>query len=119
MPRQYEIYLRDILKALEKVQSYVEDRDKNTFSDDNLRVDAVLHNLIIIGEAAKHIPDNIRDKINAIEWRKIAGFRDIAVHQYFKVNIDIVWDIIQNHLPVLKQQIENFLNEQPDNEDTP
>ncbi len=68
----------------------------------------MLRNLEIIGEAAKRIPPEIRQKLSNIEWTKIAGMRDWLAHAYFQVNADIVWDVIENKLPELEQSIETF-----------
>jgi uncharacterized protein with HEPN domain len=66
------------------------------FSQDGLRVDAVLRNLEIIGEATKNVPLEIRQKYPAIEWRKIAGLRDVAIYAYFTIDLRIIWDVVQN-----------------------
>jgi uncharacterized protein with HEPN domain len=70
-----------------------------------MRIDAVVRNLEIIGEAAKMIPDSIRVQYPNIEWKKISGLRDILAHHYFEVDLDIVWDIIQNKLPELERDL--------------
>lgn len=62
----------------------------------------------IIGEATKNIPDHIRRENPQIEWRKMAGMRDMMIHGYFSVNYRIVWDVVQNKIPTLKQQIKNY-----------
>jgi len=110
MPRSTDLYLNDILKAIEAIQEYITDEDQENFIIDKMRLDAIILNLIHIGEAVKNIPDDRRAEFGEIEWRKIAGFRDIAVHQYFRVNLIIVWDIINTHLPVLKKQIQEILS---------
>lgn len=73
--------------------------------------DAVLRNLEIIGEAAKSVPDEVRQRFPAVEWRKISGFRDIAAHQYFSISDSIVWDIVENKIPELDKQIFAVLKE--------
>ena len=72
-------------------------------------VDGVVRNLEIVGEAVKNIPANVKDKHPDIEWKKIAGLRDILAHEYFGIDIDILWDIVENKLPDLKKDISRLL----------
>lgn len=80
MSRDYKLYLADILEAIRKIESYVQGLSLQQFSEDEMRVDAVLRNIEIIGEATKNIPPEVRAKYPSIEWRKIAGLRDVAIH---------------------------------------
>ena len=111
MPRDYKVYLQDILDAVGKVRSYTTGLTLKTFSEDTKSVDAVVRNLEVIGEAIKQVPDNVRSKHADVEWRKIAGLRDILAHQYFGVDMEIVWDIVQNKLPALEAQIRKIVEE--------
>ena len=105
MPRDFEIYLEDILQAIVKTRNYVAGLTRQSFAQDSMRIDAVVRNLEIIGEAAKMIPESIRVEYPNIEWKKIAGLRDILAHHYFEVDLDIVWDIVQNKLPELERDL--------------
>jgi uncharacterized protein with HEPN domain len=105
MPRDFEIYLEDILQAIAKTRKYVAGVMRESLAQDSMRIDAVIRNLEIIGEAAKMIPESIRIEYPNVEWKKIAGLRDILAHHYFEVDLDIVWDIVQNKLPELERDL--------------
>lgn len=111
MPRDYKVYLEDIIEAIRKIRFFTSDTSLQTFSSDIKTFDAVIRNLEIIGEAIKRVPEEIRSKYPDIEWRKIGGFQDILIHEYFGVDTEIIWDIIQNKLPVLERQIKRILEE--------
>ena len=96
--RDYEVYLEDIRDAIGKVKRYTTGLTREAFENDDRTVDAVVRNLQIIGEAVKMIPESIRLAHANIEWKKIAGLRDILAHQYFGVDIEIIWDILENKL---------------------
>ncbi|MEW5758108.1 MAG: DUF86 domain-containing protein [Candidatus Omnitrophota bacterium] len=101
-------FLKDILESIERIDSYVGNLRYEKFLKDLKTRDAVVRNLEIIGEAAKHIPANIRLRYKEIEWKKISGLRDKIIHYYFGVNWEIVWDVIEDKLPKLKIQIEKI-----------
>ncbi|PDW01148.1 HepT-like ribonuclease domain-containing protein [Candidatus Viridilinea mediisalina] len=105
MPRDYRLYLDDILESIRRIERYTKNLDFATFSADEMRIDAVVRNLEIIGEAAKHIPPEQRALVPKIQWRKIAGLRDIAVHQYFGISLAIIWDVVKLHLDDLKHAV--------------
>lgn len=111
MSRSLELYLRDILKADERIKQSTEGLDSVSFKADQLRIDAVLFNLMTIGEAIKNIPQDMRDKYPNVRWRDISRFRDRIVHHYFKLDLDIVWEVVDIHLPVLIEQVEKLLEE--------
>ena len=81
--------------------------DREAFQRDEKTRDAVLRNLEIIGEAAKRIPASVRDEVTSVDWRRIAGFRDILAHAYFGIDDDILWDIIENKIPELFRAMQN------------
>lgn len=112
MSRNYRIYLQDILDAIQKVETYTTGVSFEIFVSESMRLDAVLRNLQIIGEAAKKIPPEIRQKYPDVSWRQIASFRDILVHEYFRVNLEVVWNIIFNYLPEMRIEIANVLEQE-------
>ena len=111
MPRDYKIYLNDLLEAIGKIEHYTRGLTYGQFIDDPKTIDAVIRNLEIIGEAIKHIPESIRTRRPDVEWKKIAGLRDMLAHAYFGVDLEIVWDVLMNKLPVLRKQIQDMMPE--------
>lgn len=111
MSRSHELYLRDILKSGERINRFTSKLDADEFKADDLRVDGVLFNLMTIGEAIKNLPDDMRQKYPNVRWRDISRFRDRVVHHYFKLDLDIVWEIVEIHLPLLITQVEKLLDE--------
>lgn len=108
MSRDWQSFLDDILECAERVRSYTAGLDQAGLVGNRLVYDAVLRNLEIVGEAAKRIPPNIRQKMPHIEWTKIVGIRDWLAHGYFNVNADIVWNVVASKLPELEQTIQAF-----------
>ena len=105
MRRDYKLYLQDILEAIQKIQSYTSNISFEAFLKDSMRIDAVIRNLEIIGEASGRISDEIKERYPQVEWRKISNFRNMLAHEYFGIDYEILWDIIQNKLPRLKSEI--------------
>lgn len=102
MPRDYLLYLDDIIEAVAKIETYTAGMSFQDFSSDGKTVDAVVRNLEIIGEAAKALPDEKKVAGKGVEWRKIAAMRNILAHEYFGVNLEIIRDIVENKLGNLK-----------------
>ena len=111
MPRDYRLYLEDIVEAADRILRYTVGTGYDSFASDDKTVDAVVRNLEIIGEAAKKLPENAKQRMPDIEWRKIAGLRNILIHEYFGINKVIVWDVVQGKIPSLKTACENLLTE--------
>lgn len=111
MSRDSKLYLDDMIDAVTAIQTYTTGYDYQTFVNDRKTVDAVLHNLAIIGEAATKLSSEIKNEMPEIEWRKIIGLRNIVIHEYFGVDQQIVWDIIANKLQPLAEACRRSLKE--------
>ena len=111
MPRDSRVYLEDILEATRKITTYTGSLSKTAFLEDEKTLDAVIRNLEVIGEAVKKLPEDLRAQHSGVEWKKIAGLRDILIHEYFGLDAEIVWDIVQNKVPALDREVRTMLNE--------
>ncbi|MGB2865330.1 MAG: DUF86 domain-containing protein [Sedimentisphaerales bacterium] len=110
MLRDEIMYLQDIAESCEKVLRFTAGLSQSDLIRDEKTYDAVIRNLEIIGEAAKHISADLRKRLPDIQWRKAAGLRDMLAHAYFGIDNDILWDVVQNKIPQLANAINAFLN---------
>ncbi|MBS3074630.1 DUF86 domain-containing protein [Candidatus Pacearchaeota archaeon] len=102
------IFLGHILQCISDVKHFVKGVSKEEFVLDKEKINAVVRSVEIIGEAAKNLEDSFKAEYSEIEWKKIIGSRDKIIHQYFEVNLDIVWDIATKHLLILENQIKKI-----------
>ena len=107
----FRVYVQDILEAIRRIDDYLEDLTFEEFSKDNKTVDAVIRNFVVIGEAAKHIPFNVKKKYSEVSWKRMAGMRDKVIHEYFGVDLRILWDTSKIDLPASKHLLEKLLDE--------
>ena len=109
MSKQPNVYIKDMLAAIEKIQLYTNGLTVESFDKNGLVQDAVVRNLEILGEAAKKVPDEIKIQFPETEWRKMAGLRDILIHDYSSIDTIIIWDVIKTNLSLLKGQLKKIL----------
>ena len=102
-------YLQHILESINLIDNFVLGLDQKQFSKNIEKQFAVIHGIEVIGEAVKNLSEEIKRDYPEIVWREIAGTRDVLIHSYFSVDLDLVWDIIQRDLPKLKEQIKKIL----------
>jgi uncharacterized protein with HEPN domain len=102
------VYLRHILEAIERILSYTSG-GAEAFRGDPKTQDAVIRNLQVIGEASKKISSDTRDAHPDVPWKNMTGMRDRVVHDYFGVSLDIVWDVVENYLPPLREKLGKLL----------
>ena len=110
-PRNWAVRIQDILDAIAKIRRYVSDVDFDTFENDEEIMDAVIHNLAVIGEAARHIPAEIAGRHSDIPWRQMVDLRNFSVHAYWNLRPSVIWDTIQNDLPPLVEPLGKLLSE--------
>lgn len=103
--RDTSLLLEDIKESIQKILTYTEGLDFNSFTADDKTVDAVIRNFEVIGEAANKVPQEYKDGHSDIEWQRMVGFRNRIIHEYFGIDFEIVWDIIQNNIPELLQKL--------------
>ena len=111
MKKDIIIFIKHILEGIESIENFSRGISKIKFLRDELRQNAIIRKLEIIGEATKNVPSSFRNKYPSIEWKRIAGLRDKLIHDYFGVNLDRVWNIVRKDIPNLKKKIKAILEE--------
>ena len=105
MKKDMLFFVDDMLDAITRVEQYISDTSEEEFSRDTEKQDAVIRRLMIIGEAAAHVPEDIRILSPKTQLRAIVAFRNVAIHEYSGVSLGRVWEIVQQELPILKAQL--------------
>lgn len=109
MTKKPAVFLTHILKSIIAINQYLEGISEEQFQNSEEKQDLIVRRLEIIGEAAKNIPLELRAEHPEIPWKRMAGMRDIMIHQYYDIDYQIVWDTVNNFLPPLKKQIGDLL----------
>jgi len=107
MPRDKDLAsILDIIHAIKQIQRYVEGLDLSNFKSNDEKQGAILYRITIIGEVTKRLSQEFRDRYPQISWKEIAGMRDVVIHQYHGIDLEIVWSVIQERIPVLRSMLE-------------
>jgi uncharacterized protein with HEPN domain len=109
MSRETRLYLDDIVACCDKIGRYTVGLSFEAFRDSDIVIDAVARNLELIGEASKAVPDDLRNRYVDVPWRKMAGLRDVIVHGYFRVDVRLLWDIVERDVPTVRHKIAAIL----------
>ncbi len=105
MTRDIEIFIEHILESINKIEEYSKSLSKEKLIKDSIIQDAIVRRIELVGEAAKNLPDDFKEKYFFIPWKEIIGTRDKIIHHYFGVNLDMIWEIITINIPDLKIKI--------------
>ena len=109
MKRDIHTFLEDIVESTTLITQYTRNKTQSDYENDDLLHDGILRRLEIIGEAVRHLPLDFRQNNPGINWKEIAGLRDILIHDYFGVNEARIWKTLKEDIPVLQEQIKKLL----------
>jgi len=107
--REYRDYVEDILNAIDEVAEFTAGMSYEVFLQDRKTTNAVIRSLEVLGEAVKGIPEDIRAQAGGVPWKRMAGMRDKLIHEYFGVDLSIVWTVVNEELPPLRPSVEQLL----------
>ena len=112
MNRSAALLLGEILEAIALIESYTSGLTFEEFDASTEKQDAVVRRLAIIGEAVKGLPADLRGRYPDVAWREIAGARDIMIHEYFRLDVGLAWEMVQKNLPELARQVRGIVQAQ-------
>ena len=110
MNKSPRVYLHHMLDSIGAIESFTRGMTKTQFQKSKLVQDGVIRNLEIIGEAAKRLPKSFRNQYPEINWRAITGMRDVLIHDYLGVDLDVLWEVVERDLPELKRNLKKILD---------
>jgi uncharacterized protein with HEPN domain len=109
-PKDWHVRITDIIGAIEKIDRYIGDVDFDSFCEDDKTADAVIRNIGVIGGAIRIVPADIMERYPDVAWSELWGMRNVVIHQYSSVDLEIVWGTIRIDLPLLKAQMQHILD---------
>lgn len=109
MKRRFDLYLKDIMLSMNRIEEYTEGLNFESFKSNYLIVDAVIRNFEVMGEACKNIPEDFKSKYPKMPWRQMYGLRNIISHEYFGIDYATIWEIIINEIPSNKSYLKEIL----------
>ncbi len=112
MKKDIKIFLLHILESIERIEDFTKGISKDEFLKSEIIQDAVMRRIGIIGEAVKNIPSSFKNKYSDIEWKRIAGTRDILIHDYFGVDLKLTFKIVKKDIPELKKKVSKILKKE-------
>ena len=112
LPRNWKIRITDILQCILKIRRFTKGYSFEDFQDDEKTIDSVLRNLEIIGEATRHVPEEIQKRYSEIPWAEMLTMRNIVIHEYHGVNLSIIWQTVKEDLPPLVAALKRILQEE-------
>lgn len=110
--RDWKVRLEDILEAIDRINRYTEGMTEVRFRESEMVQDALIRNFTVIGEASRHIPEDIQERHPEVPWSSMRGMRNLVVHEYFGVDVKILWDTLQEDLPDLSENLKQMLEKE-------
>lgn len=111
MKRDYRLFIKDIIAAMESIEGFVEGMSFEELMQDDKTASAVIRKFEIVGEATKCLPDELKEEHPEIQWKRMAGMRDRLIHAYFGVDYKLVWEAIKAEVPSMKLKLQEILTE--------
>ncbi|MFC1813819.1 DUF86 domain-containing protein [Thermodesulfobacteriota bacterium] len=103
--RSWKFRIDDIIEAIDKIERYTRGVDFDEWQQDEKTIDAVIRNIEVIGEASSHLPEEIQEQYEDVPWRMMKGIRNIVAHEYFGIDLEIVWKTVKEDLPILRKRL--------------
>jgi uncharacterized protein with HEPN domain len=103
--RSWQFRIDDIVEAINKIERYTHGIDFASWQNDEKTVDAVIRNLEVIGEASSHLPSEVQEQYEDVPWDMMKGIRNILAHEYFGIDLEIIWKTVKEDLPILKKRL--------------